>query len=936
MREVSVKLNVNGQVREATIEPRVTLADFLREQCGLTGTHLGCEHGVCGACTVLVNGAVVRSCLMFAVQADGAEVTTIEGIGPPGGGLSAVQSAFRDCHGLQCGFCTPGFIVSVTAFLRERPNPTEEAIREALSGNLCRCTGYQGIIKAVRQAADAARGGQAVMVEPTADSTRYSGARVHRVEDARLLTGRGTFVDDVSLPGMLHACFVRSPFARAAIKGIDTSAALAWPGVRFVFTAADLNPAVREQWHTSVGPKSPETPRPPLAEREVRFVGDPVALVVAESRYVAEDAAELVEVDYESLPPVVDYTQAERAQALVHESHGSNVVAKLAGLPASALEEVFSSAAHVVSETIYQQAYAPVPMEGRGLVVDFSPSTADLTIYSATQSPHEVRLFCSRLLGMDKERIRVVMRDTGGGFGQKVMVQRDEMCLMLAGPKVGAPVKWVEDRRENLLAAGKSRLEHGAVKMAFDADGAIQAAYIDFVADCGAYPTPWPVQSSAAVGMLFPGPYRVPRGGFTVKTVYTNTVGRAPYRGPWQFESLAREVLLDIAARRMSMDPVELRRRNLLRRDELPYANPNRMVYDNISPLETFEQALRMLDYEAFRAEQTAARSAGRYLGVGLSNYVEPSTPGRGYYATEAATIRIEPSGRIKVYAAGGSSGNSIETTVVQLAADALGAKIDDVDTIQGDTAVTGFGAGAAGSRSASMTAGAVRETARSLRERILAIAAHNLGAAVDEIELAESRASVRGQPDTGVSLGDLAAIADNPASRPPGVPTGLEASATYTAESPTIWVNATHLCTCEVDVATGRVQLLRYIVSEDCGPMINPNVVEGQIAGGTVQGIGGVLYEHLVYDEDGNPLTTTFMDYLLPTAAEVPLIEYGHIETPGPGPGGYKGVGEGGAIGAPPAVINAVADALSPFGVKITRLPLTPSRIVELLDGPR
>jgi len=766
-------------------------------------------------------------------------------------------------------------------------------------------------------------------------AARYAGTRVNRVEDARLLTGHGTYVDDITLPGMLHACFVRSPFARAAIRGIDTSAARALPGVHAVFTAADLNPDAKEQWHTSVGRASAETPRPPLADDEVRFVGDPVALVVAESLYLAEDAAELVDVDYEPLPAVVDYLDAEVAEELVHQGHGSNVIGDLAGLPASKLDDVFAAAAHVVGETVFQQAYAPVPMEGRGLVVDHSRATGELTIYSATQAPHEVRLFCSRLLGIAEHRIRVVMRDTGGGFGQKIMVQRDEMCVMLAAPKLGAPVKWVEDRRENLLAAGQSRHEHADVRMAFDAEGTIEAVGIDFVADCGAYPTPWPVGTAAAVGMLFPGPYRVPRASFRTKAIYTNTQGRAAYRGPWQFESLAREVVLDVAARQMGMDPVELRRRNLLRADELPYANPNGMTYDSISPLETFEQALTMLDYEAFRAEQAEARARGRYLGVGISNYVEPSTPGFGAYATEAATIRIEPSGKVNVYIAGGSTGNSIETTVVQLTADALGVDISDVATIQGDTAVTGFGAGAAGSRSGSMTAGAVRETTAILRDRIVAIAAQKLEAAADDIELAGSRASVRGAPAVGISFADLAAMAYfEPASLPPDVPAGLEASARYTARSGSIWVNATHVCTCAVDVVTGQVELLRYIVSEDCGPMINPNVVEGQIAGGVVQGIGGVLYEHLAYDERGNPVTTTLMDYLLPTAAEVPRIEHGHVETPSPGPGGYKGVGEGGAIGAPPAVVNAVADALSPFGVTVTRLPLTPSAIVTLLQG--
>jgi aerobic carbon-monoxide dehydrogenase large subunit len=765
-------------------------------------------------------------------------------------------------------------------------------------------------------------------------AARYAGARVPRLEDARLLTGQGTYVDDISLPGMLHACFVRSPFPRAGIKAIDVSAALAVPGVRAVFTAADLSPDVKEQWHTSMGPQSPETPRPPLAEGEVRFVGDPVALVVAEDRYVAEDAADLVDVDYEPRPPVVDYRRAEENGELVHEAHGSNVVGELAGPRPASLDEVFASAAHVVRETIFQQRYAPVPMEGRGLVVDPSGGTGELTIYAATQVPHEVRLFCSRLLGLPEHRVRVIARDTGGGFGQKVMVQRDEMCVMLAAPKVAAPVKWVEDRRENLLAAGSSRHEHADVSMAFDANGVIEGFSIDLTQDCGAYPTPWPVMTAAAVGVIFPGPYRVPQASFATKTMYTNTVGRTAYRGPWQFESLAREVMVDIAARRMGIDPADLRRRNLLTQDDLPYRNPAGMTYDSITPLETFEATLAALDYDAFRAEQARERAQGRYLGVGISSYVEPTTPGHGYYGTEAATIRVEPSGKINVYICGGSAGNSLETTVVQLAADALGADIDDISTIQGDTALTGFGAGVAGSRSASMTAGAVRETASILHERMAAIAAHKLEAALDDIELAGSRASVRGTPSAGLSFGELAAVAYfEPGALPPDVPPGLEATARYSAATGSIWVNATHVCTCEVDVRTGAVMLLRYIVGEDCGPMINPAVVEGQIAGGVVQGIGGVLFENLAYDEDGNPVTTTFLDYLLPTAPEIPAIEYVHLETPSPGPGGYKGVGEGGAIGAPPAVVNAVADALAPFGVTITRLPLGPSQILALLE---
>jgi carbon-monoxide dehydrogenase large subunit len=322
---------------------------------------------------------------------------------------------------------------------------------------------------------------------------------------------------------------------------------------------------------------------------------------------------------------------------------------------------------------------------------------------------------------------------------------------------------------------------------------------------------------------------------------------------------------------------------------------------------------------------------------VGTCTYVEPTTSAMPYQGTEGATIRVEPSGKVNVYLAGGSTGNSLETAAVQLTADALGLDIADVATIQGDTAVTPFGAGTGGSRSGSMIAGAIEETAAIIRERIVAIAAHRLEASPDDIELAGSRAFVRGTPAAAVSLAEIADLAYFRTHKlPPDVPAGLEASARYRTRTPNIWANATHVCTCEVDVVTGAVTLRRYIVSEDCGPMINPNVVEGQIAGGTVQGIGGVLYEHFVYDEDGNPLTTTFMDYLLPTSTEVPVIEYGHVETPSPGPGGYKGVGEGGAIGAPPAIVNAVADALAPFGVEITRLPLTPAAIVDLIEASR
>ena len=763
-------------------------------------------------------------------------------------------------------------------------------------------------------------------------ATRYAGTRVPRVEDNRLLTGRGTFVDDVSSPGMLHACFVRSPFARAKIIGIDAAAALALPGVRAVFTAGDLNPDVKEAWHAVAGKNIQDTPRPPLAEGEVKFVGDPVAVVVAESRYLAEDAVELVDVDYEALPAVADFTQAVNSDVVVHEAYPDNVAGGMGGAPPD--EETFSSAAHVAEANVYQQIYAPVPMETRGMVVEWEASSEELTVWASTQTPHELRAFAARLLGIPAHGVRVIMRDTGGGFGQKVVPMREDMCILLAARKVPFALKWIEDRRENLMSAGQARHVDGRARMAFDDEGNILAADIDFMYDVGAYPTPYPVLTTAAVGMFFPGPYRVPKASFNYKTVFSNTAGLAAYRGPWQYETLAREILLDIAARKMDMDPVDLRRRNILRGDEMPYFNPNGMPYDHVAPAETFEQAVKILDHEGFRREQREALEQGRYIGLGFSAYIEPTGAATGHLATEGATIRMEPTGKTNVYVNGGSTGNSIETTVVQLTADALGANIEDVSTIQGDTAVTPYGAGTQGSRSGPMTAGAVHEAGTMLRKQLVAMAAHRLGVDDDAIVLAGSRASVREDESKSVTFADLAYRAYyEPQQLPPGMSASLEATARFTSQAMIHWANATHACTCEVDVETGQVTLTRYIVSEDVGAMINPNVVEGQIAGGTVQGIGGALLENMVYDDAGNPLASTFVDYLLPTATEVPPIEYGHIEIPGPGVGGYKGVGEGGAIGATPAVINAINDALAPLGVTLTRLPASPAAIVELLE---
>ena len=764
-------------------------------------------------------------------------------------------------------------------------------------------------------------------------ATRYAGTRVPRIEDNRLLTGRGTFVDDVIRPGMLHACFVRSPFARAKINGIDAGAAIALRGVRAVFTAEDLNPDVKEAW-TAVAQGYSGTPRPPLARGRGEVRRRPGCLVAAESRQHAEDAVAGVDVDYEPPPAVADFPSCPAGcrTDVVHEAYPDNAGGMGSALPD---EETFRPLLRRRGERL------PTDLcryrRTRGMVVEWEASSEELTVWASTQTPHELRAFAARLLGIPAQGVRVIMRDTGGGFGQKVVPMREDMCVLLAARKVPFAMKWIEDRRENLMSAGQARHVDGKARMAFDDEGNILAADIDFVQDVGAYPTPYPVLTTAAIGMFFPGPYRVPKASFNYKTVFSNTAGLAAYRGPWQYETLTREILFDIAARKMDMDPIELRRRNILRGDEMPYFNPNGMPYDHVAPADTFEQAVKILDHEGFRREQREALEQGRYIGLGFSAYIEPTAAATGHLATEGATIRMEPTGKINVYVNGGSTGNSIETTVVQLTADALGANIDDVATVQGDTAVTPYGAGTQGSRSGPMTAGAVNDAGTMLRKQLVAMAAHRLGVEESEIALANSKAVVRDDSSKSVSFADIAYRSYyEPQQLPPGMAATLEATARFTSQAMIHWANATHACTCEVDVDTGHVTLTRYIVSEDVGAMINPNVVEGQIAGGTVQGIGGALLENMVYDDDGNPLSSTFVDYLLPTATEVPPIEYGHIEIPGPGVGGYKGVGEGGAIGSTPAVINAINDALAPLGVTLTRLPASPAAIVELIDQAR
>jgi carbon-monoxide dehydrogenase large subunit len=763
-------------------------------------------------------------------------------------------------------------------------------------------------------------------------AARYVGQSVTRKEDRRLLTGHGLYVDDVVLPGMLYGAFLRSEVAKATITKLDVSEAKKMPGVVAVFTWQDFDGLFGEAWHAMLG-EMLQVP-PPLAIGDIRYVGDAIAFVVAESRYLAEDACELIDLELDPTDAVVDFTVAAAdTEHIVHNAWGlsSNTMFDVPfSTEASDLDEVFASAAHVVECTVQQNRYVAVPMEGRGIVASWSSGRDEIDITASCQSVHESRNFVARYLRIPESSVRVSARDVGGGFGQKMFFAREECAAVLATRILGRPVKWIEDRRENLIAAPHSRNEAAKVRMAISSDHVIEAITVDNVADVGAYPV-CPAGMDVA---LLPGPYKIPRLGTSSSMVWTNTMGKGAYRGPWMFETTAREIALDYAAHTLGIDPVELRRKNLLSASDLPFTTPSGNVMKEITPLESLDQALERLDYSAFRAEQAAARQEGRLLGLGIGVYVEPTSMKGPTLATEAATVRVESSGRVVAFLGTTSHGQSIETTMAQIVADTLGVDYDDVSIVQADSASTPYGPGTGGSRTAVVAGGAARSASLAVRDKVLAVAAHTMEAAPEDLEIERGSVFVRGTPSKAISLKEVAKAAYTTAEAlPADISAGLEATVRFRPNSFPTWSNATHLCVIEIDRETCIPRVLRYIVSEDCGRMINPNVVDGQISGGAVQGLGGVLLEDFVYDASGNPLTSTLVDYLLPTTTEVPDIEIIHIETASTtNPGGFKGMGEGGAIGSHAAVANAVADALAPLGVTVTKTPLGPNDIHRLM----
>jgi carbon-monoxide dehydrogenase large subunit len=783
-------------------------------------------------------------------------------------------------------------------------------------------------------------------------------APTHRNEDPRLLRGLGSYVDDIDPPGVLHAAILRSPYGHARFGAIDTTAARALPGVHAVYTAEDLGdfnqPAPLVVPHPNL--THGRTQRP-LAEDKVCFIGEAVAMVVAEDRYIAEDAVGLIEVDWEPLPAVVDFQHAADEDApLVHEDVPHNVAARL-NQSVGDVVSAFHEAAHVFEETLFIERSCGSPIEARGVVAVWDRLHERLTVWDATQAPLTIKNGLANMLGLPEFNVEVIAPDVGGGFGTKIMLFfPEEVLVPWAAMQLGQPVKWTEDRREHFVAANQERGQAHTARVAVDAEGHILGVESAFIHDTGAY-TPYGMVVPIITVTQLPGPYKVPnyRSEFTV--VYTNTPCVSPYRGAGRPHAcFVMERLIDRIARELGLEPNEVRRRNFVQPDEfpwdvgLPFQDGAPTRYDSGNYPAALDLAEEMIDVAAFRAEQAAARASGRYLGLGFAAYVE----GTGIGPYEGAHVRIEPSGRVLAVTGLTSQGQGHYTSFAQIVAAELGCDVADVTVVTGDTGRFNWGAGTFASRALVTAGNALGLAAHAVREKVLALGAELLEASEADLELSEGRVRVRGAPGRELTLGALATAA-NPiryaygkeanqaalqlvkpragAVLEPGEEPGLEARGFFAPERAT-WASGTHAAIVEVSPITGDVRFVRYVVVHDCGVLINPTIVEGQIHGGVAQGIGGAFYEQLHFDDSGQLLNASFMDFLMPTACEVPDIEIAHIETPSPlNPLGVKGVGEAGTIPVAPLLAEAIEDALAPFGVRIREMPLSPVRVRELID---
>ena len=773
-------------------------------------------------------------------------------------------------------------------------------------------------------------------------TTRYFGARVTRNEDPALLRGRGLFVDDVRVAGAAHGAVLRSPHAHARIIGIDARRARTAPGVLAVYTHADLGP---------LGDPLPKLiPHPALIHHKtqcalapdtVRYVGEPVAFVVAEDRYAAEDACDLITVTYEPLPVVATLEAAVAAGApRVHEDLDTNVCAHYTQRVGH-VEDAFAHAPHRFGARFVVDRGASCPIETRGVVAAWDARARHLDVWDSTQAPIPIRNGLARLLGLPEQHVRVVAPDVGGGFGPKIMMfYPEEVLVPFAAMRLGRPVKWIEDRREHLVATNQEREQIHDAEIAVDADGRILGVRTVFLYDSGAY-IPYGLIVPIVASTTLPGPYRVPNYHCEFRALFTNKTTVSPYRGAGRPHGVfVMERLLDRVAEELGVDRAEVRRRNFIQPDEFPYDVG--LIYQDNAPLRydsgdypaCFARALELIGYRDWPARQEQARADGRALGCGVACYVE----GTGIGPYEGARITVEPSGRVFVATGVGTQGQGHMTSFAQIAADALGVSPRDVTVHTGDTALFGWGTGTFASRAATVAGNAVALAADAVRDKTRLVAASLLEVLPEEVELADGRVFVRGVPARALPLGEVAQAANPLRFAMPEAweGPGLEA-VRYFAPPQGTFSNGVHACVVEVDLETAMLTISRYVVVHDCGRVINPMIVEGQIHGGVAQGLGGAFWEQLAYDDQAQPLSTTLMDYLLPTAADIPRIEVAHLETPSPlNPLGVKGAGEAGVIPVAAVIAQAVEDALRPLGIHITEAPLSPTRLRRLIIEAR
>jgi aerobic carbon-monoxide dehydrogenase large subunit len=765
----------------------------------------------------------------------------------------------------------------------------------------------------------------------------YIGARYPRKEDPRLLTGSAVFTDDVTLPGILHVALVRSPHAHARIRGIDAAAAKQEPGVVTVLTGKDAEATGVLPVFITV-PSMSGSKHMPLASDKVRHAGDAVAAVVAETRQAAKRAADLVTVDYEPLPVVVDAAKAlEPGAPIVHEELNTNLVFTYP-VKGGDIDAAFREADVTAKIRIVNQRLIPNAMEPRSIVAKFEGG--ELTMWSTTQIPHFVQLIASLNLGLSQNKVRVIAPEVGGGFGSKLQVYAEELLVGHLAKTLGRPVKWTEERREGYLATihGRDLIED--VEIAAKRDGTILGVRIRTVANVGAYLQAFaPGIPTILHAFIIPGPYRIPAFDIEVRGAYTNTTPVDAYRGAGRPEATyAIERAIDRLADEIGMDPAALRRKNFIPPDAFPFTTITTLVYDSGNYAPALDRALAMADYEGFEKRRAEARGRGNYRGIGISSYVEicglapskaNSALGVGWGGYESARIRIHPTGAVQVFTGTSPHGQGHETSWAQIAADALGVSPDDVEVRHGDTFESpGMGVGTFGSRSLAVGGIAVHKAAERIREKVIEIGAHLLEASPEDVVVEGGKVFVKGVPDKAKNFGDISMAAYLANNLPEGMEPGLEATVYYDPPNFT-FPFGTHVCEVEIDGQSGTVQIVGYSACDDCGRQINPMIVDGQLHGGIAQGIGQALYEGAVYDENGQLLSGSMMDYHVPTAEDLPTFKLDHTVTlTNTNPLGVKGIGEAGTIGSTPAVANAVIDALSPLGIRHLDMPFTAEKI--------